>query len=254
MKLVIAEDEQHTRAELKYLLEKLEPDALILEASNGAEALDLVLHETPDVVFLDINMPAKSGLAVAKQLLEQHSSTLIVFATAFDEHAIKAFDLAAVDYLVKPYRERRLAETLKRIRAALGQKEQALEWQSSTQNYVLENALPSVKKLWAAKGDGVGVLLKFEHILWFESDDKKVLVQTQLGERYLVRYTMSDLEQKLLVDGFFRSHKSYVINLEHVREIEPWFSGTFVIRMSNNETVPLSRQYAKLLKEKLGWF
>lgn len=254
MNILIAEDEEHSRAELRYLLEKLEPDCLISEAADGLETVKKVDLERPEVLFLDINMPGKSGLWVAAQVLKQAFAPVLVFATAYDEHALKAFELSALDYLLKPYRESRLAMTLTRVREALSQQEKRLEHHNSLKNYLLEHTPPAVKKLWAARGEGSGVLLDYADILWFEADDKRVILQNQLGERLQVRYTMSDLEERLLQHGFFRSHKSYLINLEHVREIEPWFSGAFVIRMSNNLTVPLSRRYARILKEQLGWF
>ncbi len=254
MKIVIAEDEQHTRAELRYLLEKLEPEASIFEARDGNEALALILDKEPDVAFLDINMPSKTGLTVATKLVEMASKSLIVFATAYDEHALKAFDLAALDYLLKPYRESRLKETLMRLSLALGHQEQHETLRENVRSFVFEQSLASLDKLWAAKGEGVGKLLNYNDILWFVANDKKLMVETQLGERLQVRYTMTELEEKLSQRGFFRSHKSYLINLNHVKEVEPWFSGTFVIRMSNQQTVPLSRQYAKQLKEQLGWF
>ncbi len=254
MKILIAEDEEHSRSELRYMLEKLEPQWLIFEAENGKVALEKTELELPDVVFLDINMPGMSGLSVATQVIKKANPPLIVFATAYNEHALKAFDMAALDYLLKPFRESRLRICLERIKMALSQDTVRLEQQDKLKSYVLENSPPAVKKIWAAKGDGAGVLLDYDQILWFEADDKRVIVQNQTGERLQVRYTMTDLEERLVVQGFFRSHKSYLINLGHVREVEPWFSGTFVIRMSNHETVPLSRQYAKVLKEQLGWF
>ena len=112
MRILIAEDEEHTRAELKYLLEKLEPAATILETDDGIETLHVIEQEAIDVLFLDVNMPGKDGLKVAAEILNRPTAPLIVFATAYNQHAIKAFELAAVDYVVKPYRESRLLQTL----------------------------------------------------------------------------------------------------------------------------------------------
>lgn len=254
MKILIAEDEEHSRSELRFLLEKLEPQSEIIEAENGRLALQFCQLQEPDVVFLDINMPGLSGLLVAEQVLKFERSPLIVFATAYNEHAFKAFDLAALDYLLKPFRESRLKTCLERIRQALSHEAIRLELEERLRNYVFENSPPSVKKLWASKAEGAGVLLDYHEILWFEADGKRVIAQTHRGEALQVRYTIADLEERLRVSGFFRSHKSYLINLEHVREVEPWFSGTYIIRMSNQATVPLSRQYARVLKEQLGWF
>jgi two-component system, LytTR family, response regulator LytT len=251
MNILIAEDEEHTRAELRYIIEKLEPTATILESDDGLDTLDKVDKESVDVLFLDINMPGQSGLNVAATLMDKPNSPLIVFATAYQQHALKAFELAAVDYLVKPYREARISQTLERVRQALNQK-----MQGQTQHYPAEPATKQINKLWAVRDEEVGVLLDFKDILWFEADDKRVFVQSVGSEKLLVRYTMRELEERLSAHHFVRTHKSYLVNLEHVREIEPWFSGTYLLRLGDEakSKVPLSRQFAKNLKDLMGWF
>jgi two-component system, LytTR family, response regulator LytT len=251
MTILISEDEEHTRAELKYLLEKLEPTATILESDDGLETLEKVEQESIDVLFLDINMPGQSGLNVAATLMDRPHSPLIIFATAYQQHALKAFELAAIDYLVKPYREERLSQTLERVRQILAQK--LLE---QTQRFPAEPANKQINKLWAVRDEEVGVLLDFKDILWFEADDKRVFVQSLHSEKLLVRYTMRELEERLNGHHFARTHKSYLVNLEHVKEIEPWFSGTYLLRLGDEakSKVPLSRQFAKNLKDMMGWF
>jgi two-component system, LytTR family, response regulator LytT len=254
MRILIAEDEEHTRAELKYLLEKLEPTATILETDDGLDTLNVVSSESIDVLFLDVNMPGKDGLKVAAALLEKPQAPLIVFATAYNQHAIKAFELAAVDYVVKPYRESRLLQTLERLRQVLSQREALGHKQQAVARYV--DSQKSVNKLWAMRDEDVAILLDFKEILYFEADDKRVHAKTQKGDTWLVRYTMRDLEERLVGNGFARTHKSYLVNLEHVREVEPWFSGSYLLRMTDDarSKVPLSRQFAKQLKEITGWF
>lgn len=254
MRILIAEDEEHTRAELKYLLEKLEPTCTVLETDDGIETVHVATHDDVEVLFLDINMPGKDGLKVAAELLNKPSPPLIVFATAYNQHAIKAFELAAVDYIVKPYRESRLSQTLERLRQTLSQRE-ALDSQHQAVTKYVESQ-KGVHKLWAMRDEDVAVLLDYKEILFFEADDKRVNARTLSGAMWQVRYTMRELEERLLNSGFARTHKSYLVNLEHVREIEPWFSGSYLLRM-NDETrskVPLSRQFAKQLKEVTGWF
>jgi two-component system, LytTR family, response regulator LytT len=254
MRILIAEDEEHTRAELKYLLEKLEPTSTILETDDGIETINMVNQEQVDVLFLDVNMPGKDGLKVAAELLNNASPPLIVFATAYNQHAIKAFELAAVDYVVKPYRESRLSQTLERLRQTLSQRE-ALDVKHQTMAKYID-AQKNIHKLWAMRDEDVAVLLDFKEILFFEADDKRVNAKTLSGDMWLVRYTMRELEERLVSNGFARTHKSYLVNLEHVREIEPWFSGSYLLRMNDDtrSKVPLSRQFAKYLKEITGWF
>jgi DNA-binding LytR/AlgR family response regulator len=251
MTILVAEDEEHTRAELKYLVEELEPGATILESGDGQETIKLIAENAVDVLFLDINMPGESGLNVAATLMDKPNAPLIVFATAYSQHALKAFELAAIDYLVKPYRATRLKQTLERVRQLLSQKE--LEQPAS---YPAEPAVKQINKLWAVRDEEVGVLLDFKEILWFEADDKRVFVQSVHANKLLVRYTMRELEERLTPHHFARTHKSYLVNLEHVREIEPWFSGTYLLRLGDEarSKVPLSRQFAKNLKDLMGWF
>jgi DNA-binding LytR/AlgR family response regulator len=251
MTILIAEDEEHTRAELKYLLEELEPSATILESDDGLETITLVNNNAVDVLFLDINMPGESGLNVAATLMDKPNAPLIIFATAYSQHALKAFELAAVDYLVKPYREGRLGQTMDRVRHMLAQKQ--LE---PAATYPAEPATKQINKLWAVRDEEVGVLLDYKDILWFEADDKRVFVQSVNADKLLVRYTMRELEERLSPHHFARTHKSYLVNLEHVREIEPWFSGTYLLRLGDvaKSKVPLSRQFAKNLKDLMGWF
>lgn len=254
MRILIAEDEEHTRAELKYLLEKLEPAATILETDDGIETLEVIAQEAIDVLFLDVNMPGKDGLKVAAEILNKPNAPLIVFATAYNQHAIKAFELAAVDYVVKPYRESRLAQTLERLRQTLSQREALDTKNQAVAKYI--DSQKSIHKLWAMRDEDVAVLLDFKEILFFEADDKRVNAKILSGDRWQVRYTMRELEERLISNGFARTHKSYLVNLEHVREIEPWFSGSYLLRMNDQarSKVPLSRQFAKQLKEITGWF
>ncbi|MGL4609105.1 MAG: LytR/AlgR family response regulator transcription factor [Trueperaceae bacterium] len=251
MTILIAEDEEHTRAELRYLLVGLEPEAEILESDDGLETIQLVNDRAVDVLFLDINMPGESGLNIAATLMDKPKSPLIIFGTAYSQHALKAFELAAIDYLVKPYREMRLRQTLDRVRQLLGQRET-----EQPTRYPAEPTTKQINKLWAVRDEEVGVLLDYKDILWFEADDKRVFVQSLASEKLLVRYTMRELEERLTAHQFARTHKSYLVNLEHVHEIEPWFSGTYLLRLDDEakSKVPLSRQFAKQLKEVMGWF
>lgn len=251
MTILIAEDEEHTRAELKYILEELEPSATILESDDGAETVSMVNNNAVDVLFLDINMPGESGLNVAATLMDKPNAPLIVFATAYSQHALKAFELAAVDYLVKPYREARLSQTMDRVRHMIAQR----NLEPST-TYPAEPTNKQINKLWAVRDEEVGVLLDYKDILWFEADDKRVFVQSLGNDKLLVRYTMRELEDRLTPHHFARTHKSYLVNLEHVKEIEPWFSGTYLLRLGDEakSKVPLSRQFAKNLKDLMGWF
>lgn len=254
MKILIVDDERPARGELTFMLSQIEASAEVTEARNGTEALAHVARQRPDVVFLDIAMPGMSGLAVAAALLDEPDPPLIVFATAFDAHAVRAFELAALDYVVKPVSEQRLAQTMIRIRAALKGRDLRRQQQESVRSY-LQKSLPAdaprLDKVWAERENETAVLVAYADILWVEADNKKTYLQTAQGERLSLRATLKDLEERLAAHQIVRVHKTYLANLNHVAEIVPWFSGTYVLRMDDaaGTEIPLSRQFAKVIRD-----
>jgi DNA-binding LytR/AlgR family response regulator len=255
MKILIADDERPARAELQYMLEKLESHATFLQAKNGVQALALLAEHTVDVLFLDINMPALSGLSVATTIMEKPSASpppLIIFATAYDAHAVRAFELAALDYVVKPFSEARLAQTMVRIRGTLAIREEREKNQEAVKAYLGREMPASLTKLWGERENKTAVLVDYAGILWVEAQGKKVFVTTTAGEKLQVRDTLKELLVRLEPHSFLRIHKGYVVNLNHIAEVVPWFSGTFLVRMNNSTELPMSRQYGKALKQLTG--
>jgi DNA-binding LytR/AlgR family response regulator len=260
MRILIVDDERPARGELRFMLGQLASTADVLEARTAAEALALVAEgaaqQCPvDLIFLDINLPGGSGLGVAAELMEQPNPPLIVFATAYDAHALRAFELAAVDYLVKPISEQRLAHSIQRVRQLLGQKEQLAQQQQSMRSY-LRSAPPgsTLQRLWLEQENGNGRLVAYAEILWITAEEKRVYAQTRGGERLEVRSTLKELEPRLAAHHFVRVHKAYLVNLEAVAEVVPWFSGAYLLRMNDaaRSEIPLSRQYARVLKDLAG--
>jgi two-component system, LytTR family, response regulator LytT len=249
MNILIVEDEQHSREELEYQLAQLEPNANIQSAENAMNAWERLEaadtaedDEAFDLIFLDVQMPGMNGLELAARVARLTSPPRIVFATANPEHAITAFDLEGIDYLLKPYRSARLAQTLERVRRLM------LEPKSNTnQNIQLE-------KIWAARGE-VGVLLSPNDILFCQADGATVTARTIERETLPLRFSLQDLETRFPNGPFARVHKSFLVNLEHVRQVEPFFSGSYRLLLSDESSrVPLSRQYAKVLRKRLAWF
>jgi two-component system, LytTR family, response regulator LytT len=245
MKILIVEDEQHSCEELEYQLAQLEPNARIHTAANallGWAQLEAADHEHAfDLIFLDIQMPGMNGLELAARIARLTSPPRIVFATANPEHAITAFDLEGIDYLLKPYRTARLAQTLDRVRKWM------LEPKSSAQTIHL-------RKIWAARGE-VGVLLSPNEILYCQADGDTVIARTTNHETLRLRFSLQDLELKFQNESFARVHKSFLVNLEHVRQVEPYFSGSYRLLLSDERSrVPLSRGYAKALRKRVVWF
>jgi two-component system, LytTR family, response regulator LytT len=246
VKVLIVEDEQHSREELEYQLAQLEPNAKIETAENAQNAWDRLESsdaETPfDVIFLDIQMPGMNGLELAARISRLQQPPRIVFATANPQHAITAFDLEGIDYLLKPYRTARLAQTLERVRKLM------------LEPKVNSNQSIQLEKIWAARGE-VGVLLNPNDILYCQADGDTVIARTTERETLPLRFSLQDLETRFPQGPFARVHKSFLVNLEHVRQVEPFFSGSYRLLLSDESSrVPLSRQYAKVLRKRLAWF
>lgn len=254
--ILIVDDEAPARGELRYILETLAPEAALYEAADGEQALLLVEREPIDVVFLDIHMPGLDGLAVAATIMDGPEPPLIVFATAHNEHALEAFRVAALDYVVKPFDERRLAQTVARVRQALEERALLAQRQAALRDY-LTQAVPTagLTKLWGERGKETRVLVDYGDILWAVAEEKRVYVQTARDDKLLVRYTLKELESRLAPHSFARVHKGYLVNLDHVAEVVPWFSGTYTIRMADEvrTEIPMSRRYAASLKKLTGW-
>jgi DNA-binding LytR/AlgR family response regulator len=255
VQILIADDEKPARGELRYILEELWPGIQLVEAVDGLEVLELIEQEPIDIAFLDINMPELDGLEIAAALLELPNSPAIVFATAYDEHALEAFELAAVDYVVKPFDERRLAQTVARLKEMVAdQKEQQIN-EATLRDFVSRIALSaSFTKLWGERENETRRLVDYADILWLEARDKKIFMGTE-EEELLVRHTLKELESQLPETIFVRVHRGYIVNLEHIAEVVPWFSGTYIIRMDDSEhtEIPMSRRYAATLKQLTGW-
>ncbi len=255
MIFLLVEDEFPTRQELRFTLEQLLPEATFYEATNGDEALSFISRVRPDVVFLDINMPQRDGLSTAGLMAEMPNPPLIVFATAYDEHALKAFELAALDYVVKPFSKRRLEKTVGKIRQRVGE-QQKLEQQSGLiQQFLSERPeVQKPEKLWVVGENENRLLIAYERISFIEARDKQVFVNLLEGGEFVTRYTLKELEERLDPAGFCRSHKGFLVNLSAVAELIPWFSGGYQLKMDDTaeSIVPVSRRHVQAVKKRLA--
>ena len=261
--VVIADDEPLARDELTYLLNQCEDIEIVGEATHGTEALEKIIELKPDVAFLDIHMPNLDGLTVARKLLQEDQSLMIVFATAYDQHAIQAFEVNAVDYLLKPFDEERVLKTVERIR------HRVRNLKSDSQNEMLNNSLrellkemagesvstaagqfqaPNISKL-AVQAEESVVLIDPKEILYVYRETRDVFIKTS-NKVYSTKYTLQTLEEKLANYPFFRTHRSYLVNLSFVQELVPWFNGAYTLILNDEKRskVPVSRAYVKALK------
>lgn len=232
MRALIVDDEAPARDKLRRWLGEHADIEIAGEASDGLAAAAAIEQLKPDVAFLDIQMPGLSGLEIASQL-EPADAPLIVFVTAFDEHAIKAFDLNAIDYLLKPYDKDRLRKTLERLRQHAGAGREA----------AVQTARAHVgtsDRLLVPRGDSLE-LIDARQIHWLEADDNYVHVHTA-GTKYLVRRTLGDLLTQL-GERFARIHKSAAVNIAEIASMSPLFKGDHEVLLKGGTKLRLSRRF-----------
>src|SRR5688572_14253246 len=232
LRLLIVDDEPLARAGIRKLLADDAHIEVVGECADGAEAVVAIVDKQPDAVLLDIKMPEMNGLDVVRTIGVERMP-LTVFITAYDEHALRAFELHAVDYLLKPFDDERFNQTIARVkrevrtRAAAGLSEKLL--------HVLQATQPKTQKYLTrivVRGDGRTVLLRASDVEWIEAADYYARIHAA-GKSHLLRETMNELEEKLDPELFFRVHRSGIVNLERVREIQPYTRGEHVVIMAS---------------------
>lgn len=244
IRVLIADDEPPARDKLQRWLGEQADIEVVARAEDGLQAAAAIEQMRPDVAFLDIQMPGINGLEVAAQL-EQSTAPLIVFVTAYDEHAVKAFDLNAVDYLLKPYDKERLLKSLTRVRERLGDR------QSRAPAVATARAQThSSDRLLVPEGERLQ-LIDTAAIDWLEADDNYIHVHTA-SRRHLLRRTLQDLLVQLGEQRFVRIHKSAAVNIAAIASLTPLFKGDYEISLRNGHTLRLSRRYKDALFARMG--
>jgi two-component system LytT family response regulator len=244
MRVVIIDDEEPARAKLRRWLEGEPGIDIVGEFSDGLSAAHWIMTNSADVLFLDVQMPGLSGLQVAAQL-EPESAPLVVFVTAYDAHALTAFDLNAVDYLLKPYDQERFHRALERVRDRFNAPErggaavQAARAQTGVSNRLL---VPSGNELR---------LIDCSSIHSLEADDNYVHVHTA-DRRYVLRRTLGDVLVQVGGQHFIRIHKSSAVNIAEIDALTPLFKGDYELRLRSGRTLRLSRRYTADLFQRTG--
>jgi two-component system, LytTR family, response regulator LytT len=259
LRVIVVDDEQLARDELCYQLAQQDELEVVAQAGNGLDALAAVDRYQPDVVFLDIQMPGVGGFEVARRLLERgDDGPALVFVTAFDQHAIEAFEVNAVDYLLKPVDAGRLEQALQRARRRL-----LAERSSSSASAPLNDQLERIVKLMATRQvrrDQVAVrvgerlmLVQAEDIIFASVVDESINIVTGQVTGTSNYRTLDDLQSRLDPEVFWRVHRSHLVNINKIKEIVPWFSRNYILRMKDPRVteIPVSRSQTKRLREYL---
>jgi DNA-binding LytR/AlgR family response regulator len=259
LRVVIVDDEQLARDELRYQLERLEAVEIVAHAGNGIEALAAVERHSPDLVFLDVQMPGLGGFEVARRLLEREPEPpALVFVTAFDQHAIEAFEVNAVDYLLKPVEASRLEQAVERARRRIDAGRP-----SSAAAAPLNDQLEQIVKMMAGRQvrrDQIAVkvgerfmLVQAEEIIYASLADESINIITGQVSGTSNYRTLDDLQARLDPEVFWRVHRSHLVNINKIKEIVPWFSRNYILRMKDAKAteIPVSRAQTKRLREYL---
>lgn len=250
LRALIVDDEPLARERVASLL-GAEPDVEVVgECCDGREAVEAIRRLTPDLVFLDIQMPGADGFQVIEEVGPDRMP-LVIFVTAYDQHALKAFEVRALDYLLKPFDRDRFQAALARARTQIEGRESGDLGQRLLA--LVEQMRPAATKTerLVVRSAGKIFFLRTDEIDWIEASGNYVRVHVGT-ESHLLRETMASLEAKLDADSFFRIHRSRIVNMERIKEMQPWFNGEYVVILTSGVRLTLSRGYREKLQERLG--
>jgi two-component system LytT family response regulator/two-component system response regulator LytT len=252
VRTVVVDDEQLAREELCFLLGQIGQVEVVAQASNGIEALRVIEEEGPDLVMLDVQMPGLTGFEVARRLLRLGADAHIVFVTAYDQYAIEAFEVNAVDYLLKPVEPGRLGTTVDRVRrrintdrpAARGELDRVLQLVAERQD---------LREQLALKVGDRFLLVQSDEVVHASVEDDVITVETNSLSGTSNYRTLDELQAHLDPAVFWRVHRSHLVNINKIKEIVPWFSRNFLLRMRDGKgtEIPVSRSQTKRLRDYL---
>lgn len=253
---VIVDDEQLARDELAFLLKDVGDVEVVAQGKNGLEGVNLIREHNPDLVFLDVQMPGLDGFGVIKKLLDKKVTLpKIVFATAFDQYAVKAFEVNAVDYLLKPFDKKRVAQSVQKVRAKMESGSTSSD-KLETLVRMLESQKPQASKVLIKAGGRL--FLVNQKDIGFASIEEGVITVVTSGPNGMEGHsncrTLEELLDSLDPNLFWRAHRSYLVNINRIKEVVPWFKSSYQLRMDDKKQteIPVSRAQTKRLRELFG--
>lgn len=235
MKCIIVEDEFPAREELKYFIKNYSDIQIINEFDNGLDVLKFIQENSVDVIFLDINIPMLDGMLLAKTINKFKSKPKIVFITAYKEYAVEAFELDIFDYVLKPYSDQRIINTLNKL------KNNDIDFNKKELG---EDKIDNHDTVTLWKNDKM-VVLKLSEIYYCEAKERETIVYTKV-EEYIVKNSISEFYKSISNNQFYKTHRSYIVNLDKIKEIIPWFNSTYILKLKEiNKDIPVSRSKIK---------
>jgi DNA-binding LytR/AlgR family response regulator len=254
LSVIIVDDEQLARDELTYLLREMDDVDVIGQGKNGVEAVSLIKENSPDLVFLDVQMPGLDGFGVIKKLLEKKIPLpKIVFATAFDQYAVKAFEVSALDYLLKPFEKKRVIQAVEKARKGLAPGAAPGEKLDTLMKLLEGQQQPQTTKV-LLKANSRLFLVDQKEICFASIEDGVITVVAQTMEGQSNCRTLEELLGSLDGKLFWRAHRSYLVNINRIKEVVPWFKSSYQIRMDDKKQteIPVSRAQTRRLRDLFG--
>lgn len=251
---LIVDDEQPARDELAYLLKDFPDVSIVGQGKNGVEAVSLVRELGPDLVFMDVQMPGLDGFGVIKKLLDRNTRLpYFVFVTAYDHYAVRAFEVNAVDYLLKPIERNRLEKALQRVRGMMEASASAFQKLDRLVNMIGERPAAQSSKLVVKSGNRM-VLVDSSDIIYATIEDGVIRIVTKDLDGHSNFRTVEELQGNLDPNVFWRVHRSYLVNINRIKEVVPWFKSSYQLKMQDRKEteIPVSRAQTRKLRELLN--
>lgn len=252
VKILIADDERHICQELNYIINNFDSDVKVKSASSGTEALSIIQKDNPEIIFLDINMPGINGIDLAQIIKEMNKQPYIVYITAYDQYAVDAFKVGAKGYILKPFLDKEIIEHLQqalnyiKVKGAEEVNASPIE-KIKEKTYYLHHLAGII--------NGKTYIVNVNDIRFVYANNRSVYFNTKNTE-YLLQNTLSYIESKLNPEQFVRCHRNFIVNINQVRELVPWFNSTYIFVLNDDKKteIPISRSYKDQIKQLFGMF
>jgi len=253
LRIVIADDERPARSFLKAILQNFEDVEIVGEAENGAEAIEIIKDTKPDLALLDLQMPEGNGIDVVK-LLRKSQMPLVAFVTAYDEYAVRAFEVNAVDYLLKPVEKSRLRETLNRVRERLeqidSQATEAANLKAAAAAYEVNASVTMLERIPVRQREEI-LLIPVSEIASITADGELLHITSLQNKKYTINFRLKDIEARLDEKKFVRLSRGSIVNTDTIARIAPMPGGTYLISLKNGQEISSSRFQSRMLRDKL---